>query len=118
MPGGRENLLPPIKPGEVRNPKGINQYTYRADAEKHLDEWCADHGRELVRVIANAARDGKPWAAKLLLDRVLPAVTKHEVDVLGADAFGLGDALATAAKSKRINGDDRDPDARPGNGSA
>jgi hypothetical protein len=79
-PNSLANLKPP-QPGEVRNPTGRNQYTYRTEAEKNLDEWCKDHGREMVRVIADAARAGKPWAAKLILDRVLPAVQKHEVEL-------------------------------------
>jgi hypothetical protein len=30
--------LKPSKPGEVRNPKGINQYTYRRDFEASIDK--------------------------------------------------------------------------------
>ncbi len=73
--------LRPFKPGDVGNPKGISGYTYRADAEKHLDAWCRKHGRELVDKIADEAKRGKPWAAKLMLDRVLPAVTRLEHEV-------------------------------------
>jgi hypothetical protein len=112
-----ENLIP-AKPGEVRNPTGRNQYTYRAEAEKHLDEWCKLYGQELVDTIANAAKAGKPWAAKLILDRVLPAVQHHDVKSSGPDLAGLGDALASLAKSKRSNGRDRDADAGSNGGGA
>ena len=101
--------LKPQRAGEPgHNSTGINQYTYRADAEKHLDAWCKKHGRALVDRIANDAKAGKPWAAKLLLDRILPTVQKHEVEIPGVDSVGLGDALAAAAKSRRSNGHDRD----------
>jgi len=77
---GSENLTP-IKPGEVLNPTGINQFTYKRDAEKNLNAWCKEHGRELVEKICDEAKRGKPWAAKLMLDRILPTVQKHEVSV-------------------------------------
>lgn len=37
-PNSLANLMPPAQPGEVRNPKGINQYTYRRDFELAIDE--------------------------------------------------------------------------------
>ena len=109
-PKGNPENLTPFPPGNNANPTGINQYTYRTRAEQDLEDWCVEHGREMVRVIADAARAGKPWAAKLILDRVLPAVQKHEVEIPGADPAGLFDALAAVAKSKRANGHDRDAD--------
>jgi hypothetical protein len=111
-----ENLKP-IKPGEVRNPQGINQYTYRDAAEKHLEEWCVEHGREMVRVIADAARAGKPWAAKLILDRVLPAVERHEHAITeSAGTSEILDRLAGLARARRANGDGREADAPGANG--
>jgi hypothetical protein len=69
----------PIKPGQVLNPKGINQYTYRAEAEKHLAQWCKTHGRELIDKLLDEAKRGNDRMMKLALDRILPAV--KEVDL-------------------------------------
>ena len=102
---GSSNLRPPWKPGDVPNPEGRNQYTYRAEAEKHLNEWCKEYGRELIRVICAEAKAKKPWAAKLMLDRILPAVMQHEhalPDAAGVDA--LMDRLAGIAATRRTNG--------------
>jgi hypothetical protein len=78
--------LRPIKPGEVRNPKGINQYTYRDDARKHLEAWCKLHGKAAIEYIAGAAREGESWAAQLLWKELLPPVSKHDIqaDVSGS----------------------------------
>jgi len=92
MAGGAENLKP-IKPGEVRNPAGANQYTYRADAERHLDRWCKQHGRELIERLLEDAKQGKGYAMKLALDRILPAVTRHEVEIPAIESDALEAAL-------------------------
>ncbi len=73
--------LKPCKPGEVRNPKGINQYTYRARAEEYLDHWCKEHGRELIERLLDDAKRGEPYAMKLALERILPATVRHEVEL-------------------------------------
>lgn len=91
-PGRPENLNP-VKPGEVRNPTGINQYTYRADAERHLDRWCKKHGRELIERLLDDARSGKGYAMKLALDRILPAVMRHEVELPAIESNALEAAL-------------------------
>jgi hypothetical protein len=95
-----------FKPGQVGNPEGRNQYTYRAEAEQHLEEWCKEYGRELVRVIADEARRGRPWAAKLILDRVLPAVTKHEVDLGESTPLDAFIQSVGSIPSRRGNGKD------------
>ena len=86
-----ENLLPPAKKGEVRNPKGNNQYTYRREAELNLDKWCSKHGKVLIEKLLDLAAAGKPWAMKLALERILPVVQEHkhrfpEVDDAKLDA--------------------------------
>jgi hypothetical protein len=85
--------LRPAKPGDVRNPKGLNQYTYRADAEKHLDDWCKKYGKELIERLLEDAKSGKGYAMHLALDRILPAVQKHDVKVYDADPAELEAAL-------------------------
>ena len=99
----------PVKPGEVRNPSGINGYTYRADAERDLAKWCKKHGTELIERLLNDAKKGKAYALKLALDRILPAVHEHELRIPGIDPVGLGDELAAAAKRRRSNGSAADP---------
>ncbi len=73
-----ENLLPGAKKGEVRNPKGNNQYTYRREAERNLDKWCKKNGKQLVERLLDLAAAGKPWAMKLALERILPVVQEHK----------------------------------------
>ena len=71
-------LREPIKPGEVHNPKGNNQYTYRREAERDLERWCRHHGRTLIEKMLDLAAEGKPWAMKLALERILPVVQEHK----------------------------------------
>lgn len=102
--GRNGGTLYAARAGDVLNPRGINGWTYRDEAEKHLQEWCSQYGRDAVRVVADAARNGEPWAAKLLWDRVLPAVSRLEHDVSGSDLPGLVNGLASIASRKRTNG--------------
>ena len=76
--GPIENLRP-FKPGDVGNPQGINQYTYRADAERDLAAWCKQYGSEVIERLVKDAKAGKGYAMKLVLDRILPVVQKVEV---------------------------------------
>ena len=73
-----ENLKPATK-GEVRNPKGINGFTYRDDAERDLAMWCKQYGNEVIERLVKDAKQGKGYAMKLVLDRILPVVQKVEV---------------------------------------
>lgn len=84
---GRDNLRPPIQPGEVRNPEGRNQYSYRRDAERQFSELLAKEARKrplseqvINRVIQDAIA-GKPHAQRLVLERILPATSKVEANV-------------------------------------
>ena len=106
-----ENLIP-AKPGEVRNPRGINQYTYRAKAEASLAKWCAQHGDAVIERLVEDAKRGKSYAMRLVLERVLPAVQAHEVRIPGSDPAALSDFLAKSAPRIRSNG------AAGGNGAA
>jgi hypothetical protein len=111
---GRENLLPPPQLGEVRNPKGINQYTYRRQAEMDLERWCRTHGRELIEKILDLALLGKPWAVKLMLDRILPVVQKHEIQLPE-----VSDASIEAVIDRFIASVESEVPAKPnGNGAA
>ncbi len=109
---GRVENLDLIKPGEVRNPKGINGFSYRDDAERCLAKWCKENGDTLIERLLDDAANGKGWAMKLALDRILPAVQKHEVSTPGADEAALDALLVRLAPKAKTNGDAR------GNGSS
>jgi hypothetical protein len=90
------------KPGEVRNPKGINQYTYRKDAEatfERLLKTIADRPEKMTVAeailsdLAEMAQSKDKWAIDKVLERILPAVTKHEVEATGVEPDALGAAL-------------------------
>ncbi len=108
---GIENLNP-IQPGEKRNPKGINGFTYRDDAERCLAKWCKENGDTLIERLLEDAAKGKGWAMKLALDRILPAVQKHEIHLPEADPASLDAWLSSLDAKRRANGNAR------GNGSA
>jgi hypothetical protein len=111
-PGGRPENLTPFKPGQVGNPEGKNQYTYRADAERDLAAWCEKYGQELIERLLDDAKKGKGWAMKLALDRILPAVQQHDVTTrVETSDEELVDRLASIARAKRANGHDLEPDA-------
>lgn len=73
---GSERPLPPnpIRPGEVRNPQGINQYTYRRDFEMNIQRLLKTAAPEHVR-------------------RLVPESAKHMVEMLGTDAT-VGEIMA------------------------
>ncbi len=107
---------PPIQPGEVRNPKGINQYTYRADAEKDLAEWCKKYGHELIERLLEDARKGKSKMMELALARILPAVKEVDLRIPGADPAELEDAIDAFLAKRGASGADAEPAARRTNG--
>ena len=158
-PNGNPATLTPVKPGEVLNPKGINQYTYRANFEQSIDRllagrWtfrrepvedkegekvaclicgfrncnlyvgqqqyahaaCIDEidgmtrGEAIAYATVHRAMAGDEKMLPHVLDRVWPKVTKHEVDLPGADAAALTDRLSSHATRKRSNGADRSDD--------
>jgi hypothetical protein len=111
-----------FKPGQSGNPGGRGKrVSFEALVAQILDERIPGNDMQkreaLARVFVDQMlkRDGAMIRA--FLDREWPARQLHELDIQG-DTGGLGDALAAASKSKRTNGDGRDPDRRPGNGSA
>lgn len=81
---GHPNLGPPFKAGENHNPTGRNQYTARSEAAKAWDALALEvkgDKRRLDEFLENVwveARGGKEWAAKALLDRLVPIV--KEID--------------------------------------
>lgn len=116
--------LIPAKPGEVRNPKGHNQYTYRREAEAAFDKllrsWAADGSKRtraeaIIEKAMELAEAGKPYALDQILKRILPAVEKHEHSIAGVSDESLFDRLAALRRAKRANGHALEPD-EPGEG--
>jgi hypothetical protein len=103
--GGVQNILPHrIKKGEVRNPAGRNQYTYRRDAERMLDAMSKEHAGEILTELFDNARLGKRWAIQYICDRILPGKTeRHEHDLPddGGNVARLIDELATLSRRRR-----------------
>jgi len=112
--GTPENLSPPFKPGDVGNPKGINQYTYRREAEKAFDRMLSEFadGRTRAEAVIDKALElaekGKPYALDQILKRILPVVEKHEHSLTASGDESLVDRLAAIARAKRANGHDRE----------
>lgn len=77
----RPNSRPPnpVKPGEVRNPKGVNGWT---KARQRVREMLAEEGADIMEVAAGLAKAGDSQAIKLLLGPLLPA-EKHEHEHTG-----------------------------------
>jgi hypothetical protein len=77
----------PIQPGQVLNPTGKNQFTYRKAWEREIDQALnsaaeGDRGTTLQALadkLLSEALKGKPWAMQLVLKRVWPETVKHEV---------------------------------------
>jgi hypothetical protein len=113
--------LKPFKPGDVGNPQGRNQYTYRRIAEDALEQWCRENGDALIKTICDEAKKNRAWAAKLMLDRILPAVTKHDVEAHVSGAVEVtreGEWTELAGGIRRLKSNGRELPARKGNGSA
>ena len=104
---GRVENLRPVRPGQVLNPRGANQYSYRSRAHALLEELLLETREDaqetrlraiLDRLVREAER-GRPWAIALLLDRVLPKTQGLEhSEIVAASPGALADALQEAAK--------------------
>jgi hypothetical protein len=91
----RESRLPgrPIQPGQVLNPTGKNQFTYRKawehEIEQALNAAIDDTQRKttlqaLADKLLSEARKGKPWAMQLVMKRVWPETVKHKHKAVSA----------------------------------
>ncbi len=102
--GGRGSGLIPIVPGQVLNPKGRNQWSYREDFEhaigkllkgklsdeeaKIIPEWMREiagegmtRGEALATITIGGALRGDEHWAKEALKRVWPATEKREYEI-------------------------------------
>ena len=89
--------LTPIKPGQVLNPTGVNQYTGRTEALRALDQLACElrRGKTTVeRIVAKLLREaeaGKPWAMRLVCERILPVV--HQIEHSVPEPVSVEDLL-------------------------
>jgi hypothetical protein len=106
-----------VKPGSVLNPTGA-KFTWRSEAERQFERLLLKKSKRGAATVLEAilsssldeAESGQPWALKLILDRLVPIVEKHEHTVgESAELPALLDRLAGLASAKRANG--HDPEA-------
>jgi len=71
----------PIQLGEVRNPLGRNQYTYRDDAKRKFSELCKANADGFLEGVFQLAKDGESWAAKMVWEEIMPAVKAVDVNL-------------------------------------
>lgn len=71
--------------GGVLNPKGNNQLTYRDMSEREFERALIrrignrTRARQIVEKLVEDAEKGEPLARKLVVERILPLVQKHEI---------------------------------------
>ncbi len=80
-PNSLANLKPNRGGCPGPNPEGRNQWTYRRKALEALDKRISKNVDEAVDPVWDALLAGEPWACKLVWDRILPVVQKHEVEL-------------------------------------
>ncbi len=86
-PSSRRNLRS-TQPGDVRNPKGNNQHTYRIAFETQI-QGILDQEKEgadgktrrecLAEKLVTLAEDGVPWAMQLVMKRLWPERSEVEL---------------------------------------
>lgn len=75
---GRANLLPPWKPGQSGNPKG--RPPTRRLFEEAFSRAVADNAEAIAAVLVRGAIEGDARMMTALLDRLVPRVTRHELE--------------------------------------
>ena len=78
------NLRPPWRPGESGNPAG--RPSNRKLFEEALGRAVVEHAEAIVEALVRRAIEGDGRMMTALLDRLVPLVTRHEVDADGAPA--------------------------------
>jgi len=108
--------LRPQRAGEPgHNRTGKNQWTLQNAALKALEERGRENPEDLVEPVWRAHLRGKPWACRLVWERALPAVQRHDIDLHGLNES----ALETALDRFLTTGEEAGVPAKPnGNGAA
>ena len=91
--------LKPMKKGQTANPKGINQYSYRHDAEAtfqaildRIETRDPETGETqsvsevIIENLLEMATEKDKWALDQVLDRILPVVKNAHLEVSSAPA--------------------------------
>lgn len=109
--------LKPLKPGQVLNPEGHNQYTCQREAFLAFNEAAkeARGDKTKMRAFVDAAwemaMEGKEPGFSFIGKRVLPYVEQHDISVLDAADDGIVDRLAAVIRARKGNGSDTSPTA-------
>jgi hypothetical protein len=107
--------LKPVKPGEIRNPTGKNQWsTVRGEFERQFAEAAGPATPALVALLLRRALRADPYFFGEALARLMPKIEKRELsgDVsVNADLSALEARLARAARARGTKRDPGDPDA-------
>ena len=76
------NLRPPWRPGESGNPKG--RPSNRKLFEEALGRAVVEHAEAIVEALVRRAIEGDARMVTALLDRLVPRITRHELDAAEA----------------------------------
>lgn len=84
--------LKPAKPGDIRNPKGVNQYSYKEDGERDFAELAKKRFRRMMERMFERAEEDSTADAREILARIVPIEKRLDLNI-GSDALGLLDRL-------------------------
>lgn len=103
--------LVPVKPGEVRNPTGKNQYTYRRDFERTIDELLAgDLTPEHAELIPEKLREMISSMPAMTRGKAIALITM--AGALGGDEKQLPEVLKRlwpVVEKREVSGSDGGP---------
>jgi hypothetical protein len=107
---GRVENLKPAKPGEVRNPEGRNQYSYRRDFEATIDAVL----RSVYKFEPEALEPGEGKTARCLVCSLFGCDTRaglniyaHQGCLSELDGKTRGEVIGLVAVQRALTGDDR-----------
>lgn len=112
---GRADERTRFKKGQVGNPEGRNQYTYRRKFEAAFATAVERDTDALVSILLAMAKSGQMDALRMVVERLVPKIDRHELD---AGAAPTKIVLEFAKPTKEgTDGDagrgEGDPDERP-----
>jgi hypothetical protein len=93
----------PFPPGNSGKPKGI-----RHKKTVLMEKMLADDGEAVVKAVIDAAKNGDMQAAKMVVDRILPAPKGRKIDLdlpsikTAADLPSVQDAIMSAVGNGEI----------------
>lgn len=68
------------KPGQSGNPSGKNQWSYRRKFEATFAEAVERDAEHLVSILLSHAKAGEMNALRMVLERLVPKIDRHELD--------------------------------------